>query len=151
MLQEPHWSGTLQTSGQPNATEGHVSVAAGGNQHVPPTMRLWAMDARVRHGAVLTDRTLLRTIMYGAAEAGGATVLGEEFCVFDNLAVTGVLVLAQSHLSIHTWPEFSLANIDLLSYGALQGEAVLRLIARQLDAECVSISCVLRSPPSQTE
>ena len=38
------------------------------------------------------------------------TVLADEFYVFPNGAVTGVLLLAQSHLSIHTWPELLLAN-----------------------------------------
>jgi S-adenosylmethionine decarboxylase len=110
-------------------------------------MLLWTMDAWVRHGAVLTDRERLRTILYDAARSGAATVLGEEFCVFDNAAVTGVLVLAQSHLSIHTWPEFSLANVDLLSYGDLRGEDVLRLIGRRLDADRVNLTCLVRALP----
>jgi S-adenosylmethionine decarboxylase len=83
--------------------------------------------------------------MYMAARYGGVTVLGEEFCVFDNSAVTGVLVLAQSHLSIHTWPEFGMANVDLLSYGKLQGEAVMNEIARRLEAERVDINCLVRA------
>jgi S-adenosylmethionine decarboxylase len=72
-------------------------------------------------------------------------VLGEEFCVFPNGAVTGVLVLAQSHLSIHTWPEFALANIDLLSYGDLRGEDVLRPICEQLDVERANVTCIPRA------
>lgn len=115
-----------------------------------PRMRLWAMDAWVRDGTILTDRDRLRSILYTAAVDGGVTVLGEEFCVFDNGAVTGVLVLAQSHLSIHTWPEFSLANVDLLSYGDLRGEDVMHAIGRELDADHVNVACVLRGIPSQT-
>jgi S-adenosylmethionine decarboxylase len=109
-------------------------------------MRLWALDARVVDAAVLTDRKRLRTILYDAAQMGGATVVGEEFCVFPNGAVTGVLVLAQSHLSIHTWPEHSLANVDLLSCGDLPGESMLRSIGRQLDAEHVAITSMPRGP-----
>jgi S-adenosylmethionine decarboxylase len=109
-------------------------------------MRLWALDARVVDVAVLTDRKRLRTILYDAAQMGGATVVGEEFCVFPNGAVTGVLVLAQSHLSIHTWPEHSLANVDLLSCGDLPGERMLRSIGVQLDAEHVAITSVPRGP-----
>jgi S-adenosylmethionine decarboxylase len=109
-------------------------------------MRLWALDARVADPAVLTDRHRLRAILYEAAEAGGATVVGEEFCVFPNGAVTGVLVLAQSHLSIHTWPEHSLANVDLLSCGDLPGEQMLRAIGRRLEAEHVAVTSVPRGP-----
>jgi S-adenosylmethionine decarboxylase len=108
-------------------------------------MRLHAMDAWVRRGSVLTDAEELKAILYAGAHAGGATVLGEEFCVFPNRAVTGVLVLAQSHLSIHTWPEYALANIDLLSYGDLRGGDVIRWIGRTLDAERVNVACVLRA------
>jgi len=108
-------------------------------------MRLHAVDAWVCDAAVLTDVERLRTILRAAAAAGGATVLGEEFCVFPNGAVTGVLVLAQSHLSIHTWPEFALANIDLLSYGDLRGEDVLRPICEQLDVERANVTCIPRA------
>jgi S-adenosylmethionine decarboxylase len=108
-------------------------------------MRLHALDAWVRRASVLTDVDKVKAILYAGAEAGGATVLGEEFCVFANGAVTGVLVLAQSHLSIHTWPEFALANIDLLSYGDLCGEDVLRAICCQLDVERVNVTCIPRA------
>ena len=108
-------------------------------------MRLYAMDAWVRRPAVLTDVGALRTSMYAAAEAGGATVVGEEFFVFPNGAVTGVLVLAQSHLSIHTWPELSLANVDLLSYGDVRGEVVLEEIRERLAVERASVTCVPRA------
>ena len=109
------------------------------------TMRLHALDAWVRRPAVLTDRDRVREILYAGAEIGGATVLGEKFCDFPNGAVTGVLVLAQSHLSIHTWPEFALANVDLLSYGSLRGEVVLDAICERLDVERVRVTCVPRA------
>ncbi len=72
-------------------------------------------------------------------------MLGEKFCVFPNGAVTGVLVLAQSHLSIHTWPEFSLANVDLLSYGDLRGDVVLRAIGDSLNVERMTLTCIPRA------
>ena len=63
------------------------------------------MDVWVDDAAVLVDGARLRRILEGAAESGSLTVLDEAFHVFPNGAVTGVLVLAQSHLSVHTWPE----------------------------------------------
>ena len=108
-------------------------------------MRLYAMDAWVRRPAVLTDADALKSSLCAAAEAGGATVVGEEFFVFPNGAVTGVLVLAQSHLSIHTWPELSLANVDLLSYGKVSGDAVLGVIRERLGVERASVTCVPRA------
>ena len=108
-------------------------------------MRLHALDAWVRRPSILTDADRIREILYAAADAGGATVLGEKFCIFANGAVTGVLVLAQSHLSIHTWPEYALANVDLLSYGDLRGEDVLDAICHRLDVERVNVTCVPRA------
>ena len=108
-------------------------------------MRLHALDAWVRRPAVLTDTGRVREILYAGAEAGGATVLGEKFCSFPNGAVTGVLVLAQSHLSIHTWPEYSLANIDLLPYGDLRGEVVLDAICDALEVDRVNVICIPRA------
>jgi len=109
-------------------------------------MRLWALDARVTDAAVLTDGEKLRSILYQAAHLGSATVVGEEFCVFPNGAVTGVLVLAQSHLSIHTWPESLLANVDLLSCGDLPGERVLRAVGRRIGAVDMTVTCMPRGP-----
>jgi S-adenosylmethionine decarboxylase len=108
-------------------------------------MRLYAMDAWLRDPAFLTDRARLSTVLRDAADAGGATVVGEKFCVFPNGAVTGVLLLAQSHLSIHTWPEFALANVDLLSYGDVRGEVVLASIREALDVERSRVTCLRRS------
>ena len=108
-------------------------------------MRLHAMDAWVRRPSLLTNAAELKAILYAGAYAGGATVLGEEFCSFPNRAVTGVLVLAQSHLSIHTWPEFALANVDLLTCGEIDGDAVLRTIRERLDVERASVSCIRRA------
>jgi S-adenosylmethionine decarboxylase len=108
-------------------------------------MLLHAMDAWVQDVAVLVDAGRLRAILYAGAEAGGATVVGEAFHVFPNGAVTGVLVLAQSHLSIHTWPELALANVDLLTYGDLRGEDVLRVICDELDVERASLTSLPRA------
>jgi S-adenosylmethionine decarboxylase len=108
-------------------------------------MLLHALDAWVRDASILTDAHRLRATLYAGAEAGGATVVGEEFCVFPNGAVTGVLVLAQSHLSIHTWPEFALANVDLLSYGDLRAEATLDVICEQLGAVRSQVTSIARA------
>ena len=54
-----------------------------------------------------------------AAEAAGATILHSHFHHFSpNGGVSGVLVLAESHISIHTWPERDFAAIDIFMCGA---------------------------------
>ena len=108
-------------------------------------MLLHALDAWVRDAAVLTDLERIKTVLYEGAGAGGATVVGEAFAVFPNGAVTGVLVLAQSHLSIHTWPEYGLANVDLLTYGDVRAEEVLRTICERLDVVRSRLTCIPRA------
>jgi S-adenosylmethionine decarboxylase len=108
-------------------------------------MLLHALDAWVRDATVLTDVEQVQAALYAGAESGGATVVGESFAVFPNGAVTGVLVLAQSHLSIHTWPEFALANVDLLSYGEVRGDEVLRVICERLGSERSQLTRIRRA------
>jgi S-adenosylmethionine decarboxylase len=113
--------------------------------HTTQPMRLYAMDAWVRDAAVLTDAGALNDGLRAAADAGGATVVGEEFYAFPNGAVTGVLLLAQSHLSVHTWPELGLANVDLLACGPIDGNLVLATIRARLDVERSKVRCIHRS------
>lgn len=108
------------------------------------SMRLYALDVYVADPAVLVDEDELRAVLYAAAERGRARVVGDAFHVFPNGAVTGVLLLAQSHLSIHTWPELRLANIDLLTYGDVDARGALRLVTRRLGATAVRAERVVR-------
>ncbi len=68
---------------------------------------------------MLTSADTLRTRCISAANVAGLTVLGEHFYQFDGVdarqagGVTGALVLAESHLAIHTWPERVSATIDI--------------------------------------
>ncbi len=108
-------------------------------------MRLHAVDAWVRDPSVLTERERLREALLEAAEAAGANVVGEKFHVFPNGAVTGVLLLAQSHLSIHTWPEHRLANVDLLAYGEIGAEELTRVLRERLDIDRIRATTIPRA------
>jgi S-adenosylmethionine decarboxylase len=71
-------------------------------------------------------------------------VLANSHVVFPNGAITLVLILAESHLSIHTWPEDNLIAIDLFSCGAIDGPRVLDELTRALRLESVRASEVER-------
>jgi S-adenosylmethionine decarboxylase len=116
------------------------------NRTAPPlAMRLYVMDAWVRDPAVLVDADRIAATLRSAAEAGGVTVLGETLHVFPNGAVTAILLLAQSHLSIHTWPELLVANVDLLTYGDIDGEQVMRIAQDGLQAHRAEVKCLERA------
>ena len=55
--------------------------------------------------------------MVGAAEEVGATIVGKNFHKFDPLGVTGIIAIAESHLCIHTWPEYGYAAVDIFTCG----------------------------------
>lgn len=75
------------------------------------------MDLREVSFEKLNDAQYLRTVMVEATERCGATIVGENFVEFDPQGVTGVLVLSESHLSIHTYPEEGFAAIDCYTCG----------------------------------
>lgn len=67
--------------------------------------------------SLLDDLTYVRATMIRASEAVGATIVGESFHKFSPLGVTGVLSIAESHICIHTWPEFGYAAVDVFTCG----------------------------------
>ena len=67
----------------------------------------------------LCDPEAIDRALRAAADAAGATILHGHFHHFSpNGGVSGVLVLAESHISIHTWPERDFAAIDIFMCGA---------------------------------
>ncbi|MEL7162291.1 MAG: adenosylmethionine decarboxylase [Bacteroidota bacterium] len=64
-------------------------------------------------------------ILRAAAQKMGATVVDAKFHAFSPYGVSGVLIIAESHLTVHTWPEHGYAAIDVFSCGELDLEAGL--------------------------
>jgi S-adenosylmethionine decarboxylase len=65
--------------------------------------------------AVLDSLHSIEDTMVEAAEAAGATVVGKVFHKFAPQGVTGVVIIAESHISIHTWPELGYAAVDIFT------------------------------------
>jgi len=55
----------------------------------------------------------LRALCVAAAERAGLTVVGDRFFQFSPQGVTGTVLLAESHLAIHTWPEAGFVTVDV--------------------------------------
>lgn len=68
--------------------------------------------------ATLNDMDVIRREMLRAAELSGATIVGDVFHRFQPHGVSGAVVIAESHLSIHTWPEYRYAALDLFTCGS---------------------------------
>jgi len=66
---------------------------------------------------LLDDLNHVRTSLIQAADSVGAHVVGESFHHFAPQGVTGILSIAESHISIHTWPEYRYAAADIFTCG----------------------------------
>ncbi len=66
----------------------------------------------------LNDLEYLRKCLCDTAEYIGATVLNNVFHQFCPQGVSGVVVIAESHLCIHTWPEYDYAAVDIFTCGS---------------------------------
>ena len=95
------------------------------------------MDDAPRHHQVLADFWLadpqplrrvepLWPLLLEAARASGATVLADFAHQFEPHGFTGVLLLAQSHLSVHTWAEQRLMLLDVQSCGPMQPDLIVQ-------------------------
>ena len=60
-----------------------------------------------------TRAEALRALCVAAAEHAGLTVVGDRFFQFQPQGVTGTVLLAESHLAIHTWPEAGFVTVDV--------------------------------------
>ncbi len=66
---------------------------------------------------LLNDVAALETVMIEAAHRAGTTVLNTTFHRFSPCGVSGVVVIQESHLTIHTWPEQGFVAVDLFTCG----------------------------------
>ncbi len=65
----------------------------------------------------LNNTERIQSALLQAATDANATVLGSSFHKFSPQGVSGVVVIAESHISIHTWPEFGYAAVDVFTCG----------------------------------
>jgi S-adenosylmethionine decarboxylase proenzyme len=100
----------------------------------------------------LDDRDGIRDCMLEAARRSGCTIVNDTFHRFSPHGVSGVVVIAESHLTIHTWPEFGFAAVDMFTCGTLSADAALGHICEHLGSRHTtvrSLSRRVRQLPSQ--
>ena len=85
---------------------------------------------------LLRDEQRLTQVLQQAAQTAGATILSSHFHTFGGEGgVTGVLLLAESHISIHTWPEHGFAAADVFLCGSMPLEHVQHYLTTALQAQ----------------
>jgi len=86
------------------------SVGVGLGKHL--IVEMYDCDVKV-----LDSIDLLRKALLEAAKSTKSTIIREFFHKFSPQGVTGVIVIAESHITIHTWPEYNYAAIDIFTCG----------------------------------
>jgi S-adenosylmethionine decarboxylase len=85
---------------------------------------------------VLNDLDRLQKALIAATEEAGATVIGKSFHQFSPQGVSGVVLLAESHLCLHTWPEYNYAAADVFTCGdSVEPRVAAERLIRELDAK----------------
>ena len=97
------------------------------------------------HGATrLDDRDHIEQAMRRCVAAAGATLLHIHLHRFSPEGVSGVAVLAESHISVHTWPENGYAAFDVFMCGDATPEACIPILRDAFSAERVEVTEILR-------
>ena len=98
------------------------------------------MELKDCNREVLNDLKFLKGLLTAAANEAGATVLGESFHQFNPHGVSGVVIIAESHLFIHTWPECGYAAVDIFTCGnSVQAGKAVQVLIDKLGAKNHSI------------
>ena len=97
----------------------------------------------------LNDESFLRCILDRAAKLANATVLNLISNKFEPQGVTAIALLAESHISIHTWPESSYSAVDIFTCGQnMMPELASKYLIASLMSKEYSLRVIERNPPA---
>jgi S-adenosylmethionine decarboxylase len=97
------------------------------------------------HGASgLDDIDLIETTLRRCVDAANATLLHIHLHHFTPNGVSGVAVLAESHISIHTWPDVGYAALDVFMCGKANPDACIPILREAFQAGRVEVNELLR-------
>ena len=97
----------------------------------------------------LNDECFLRCILNRAAKLANATILNLISNKFEPQGITAIALLAESHISIHTWPESNYSAVDIFTCGHnMMPELASQYLIESLLAKEHSLRVIERNPPS---
>ena len=95
--------------------------------------------------ATLNNRDMIEKFMLQAVEVSGATIIQPFFHLFSPYGVSGVVVIAESHVAIHTWPEYGYAAVDVFTCGeTINPQVIVDHLRERLEAEEMSVQEIKR-------
>ena len=99
----------------------------------------------------LDDQAHIEDTMRACIDASGATLLHIHLHPFEPSGVSGVAVLAESHISVHTWPEAGYAAFDVFMCGDTQPEKCIDILSNAFNANNVQVTNLKRGDKVSAE
>jgi len=94
---------------------------------------------------ILNDLRTLENHLLAAVQLSGATIIQPLFHQFSPHGITGVVVVAESHFAVHTWPEYGYCALDIFTCGdSVDGHIALNYLKENLKAANTSVMEVKR-------
>ena len=94
---------------------------------------------------ILKNTSLIEKYMIEAARVAQATIVESVFHTFNPWGVSGVIIIEESHLAIHTWPEYKYAAVDLFTCGiTIKPWNAFKLLEEKLKAERYDLTEISR-------
>ena len=113
--------------------------------------RHFLLDLWVDDPTLLQRVEPLRSLLLDATRDSGATVLADHFHQFEPHGVTGVLLLAESHLSVHTWPEEGFLTLDVFTCGTMATDLILHRLRNALSPRREKLTTILRGQAERVD
>jgi S-adenosylmethionine decarboxylase proenzyme len=92
----------------------------------PPLARHTLLELHGCEPAMLNSPSALKELLCASVILGHGTIVTDVFHTFSPHGVSGVVVIAESHVAIHTWPERGYAAVDIFSCGSTLDHAAIR-------------------------
>ena len=98
------------------------------------------VELKDSNSKILNDVKKVQEILVSAAHQAKATIVEISFHKFSPFGISGVVVIAESHLTIHTWPEYGFAAVDIFTCGdLLKPEAAASYLIEKFQSKNPSI------------
>ncbi|MEW6068039.1 MAG: adenosylmethionine decarboxylase [Nitrospirota bacterium] len=100
---------------------------------------------------ILKDLNKVKDAMISAAKEAKATIIDVSFREFSPFGISGMIIIAESHLSVHTWPEYGYAAVDIFTCGDfIKAEIAASYLVKELECKNPSIVEMKRGILSHT-
>jgi len=98
------------------------------------------IELRECNSEILKSLEKVRKILVSAAKEAKATIINNSFHEFNPFGISGVVVIAESHFTIHTWPEYGYAAVDIFTCGEIiQPELAVSYLVKKFECKNPSI------------